>query len=250
MNHSPDPYRIHKDTPVPLYFQLKQNIQQLIGSGSLQTGDMLPTEKELCERLSVSRPTVRQALNELVVEGLLVRKKGKGTQVAPPKVAGLFFQQLESFNAEMSQKGLVPTTKVLALKKIPATEQANARLQLAQTDALIQLTRLRFANGEPVVYLDTYLPHALFADILGQNFEEHSLYERMAELHGIRVQRVQREIEAVNATHRQAEWFGVKTGKALCRVETIACAESGHPVEYSVAYYLGDRNKFSVELYR
>lgn len=245
----PDMFAVDKETPIPLYYQLKRRIQDMIEVGVLQVGDLLPTESELCECLSVSRPTVRQALNDLVLEGYLTRKKGKGTFVSKPKIDIRFFQKLESFDHEMKQKGLTPSTKVISLRKIPAIEHVNNILDLEPDEPLILLVRLRFANNEPMVYLDTHIPCNQYPDMLFQDFAAHSFYDCMERFYNARIFRVVREIEAVNANRREAELLDIDVGKAVCLVKTVGYTEDGTPVEYSVARYRGDRNKFSVELY-
>jgi len=245
-----DLYHVNKDTPIPLYYQLKTLIKNMIDQNILKVGDMIPTENELCEHLGVSRPTVRQALSDLVADGHLNRMKGKGTFVSKPKIDVRFLQKLESFNAEMQQKGLIPSTYVLELNKIPAIEAVNLKLNLEPDDPLILLSRLRFANGEPVVYVDTHIPYNRFPKLLDKDFTVNSLYGEMESLYDSCVFRVMREIEAVNANRREAELLGIEMGKAICLVKTVAYTNSGTAVEYSVARYRGDRSKFSVELYR
>lgn len=243
-------YYVDKQIPIPLYYQLKQHIIKLIEDGVLQVGDMLPTENEFCEHLGISRPTIRQALKELVNEGFLVRHKSKGTFVAQPKIEARFFQKLESFNDEMRQKGLTPTTKVMLLEKTPGNESVSPKLYLPLSEPLIHLVRLRFADNEPVVYVETYLPYNRFPALMDVDFTSSSMYEQLEKLYGEHVNRVHREIEAVNSRRDEAELLQTKLGKAVCLVKTIAYTEADAPVEYSVARYRGDRNKFSVDLYR
>lgn len=107
---------LDKLLPIPMYYQIKQMILEAIKNGTLTVGDMIPAEMEFCEFCSVSRPTVRQALSELVSEGYLTRLKGKGTYVSRPKIQAMFFNRLLSFNEEMKERGLTPSTRVLALK--------------------------------------------------------------------------------------------------------------------------------------
>ena len=243
-------YSINKDTPIPLYYQLKMRISEIIENGELLVGDMLPTENELCAYLKVSRPTVRQALSELVAEGLLMRKKGKGTFVSKPKVDVRFLQKLESFNTQMEQKNLRPSTKVLFVRVDAGNRRASEALNLPINAPLIHLSRLRFGNDDPIVWVETYIPYNQFPQMLEQDYYRFSFYERMEALYGLRVSRVTREIEAVNANRQEADLLDIEMEKALCLVRTLGFTEDGQPVEYSVARYRGDRNKFSIELYR
>ena len=243
-------YAVNKDTPIPLYYQLKVRISEMIENGDLSVGDMLPTENELCTYLRVSRPTVRQALSELVSEGLLMRKKGKGTFVSKPKVDVRFLQKLESFNTQMEQKGLNPSTKVLSVRIDTGNRRASEALNLPPDAPLIHLSRLRFGNDDPMVWVETYIPYNQFPQMLEQDYLRFSFYGRLESLYNMRVSRVTREIEAVNANRQEAELLNIELGKAVCLVKTRGFTEDGLPVEYSVARYRGDRNKFSIELYR
>lgn len=245
-----DLYKIDKDTPVPLYYQIKQLILTAINEGQFKGGDMLPTELEFCEQCGVSRPTIRQALSELVAEGYLYRLKGKGTFVAMPKIDARFLNKLQSFNQEMQQKGLQPSTKVLSLELVNGRSPINEKLLVAPTQKLIYLERVRFADGEPIVYLETYLPYSPYKELLQEDFVNNSLYSLLEDHYSIHVTRVLREIEAVNATQREAGLLEISKNKALCLVKTVAYTDRGMPVEFSVARYRGDRNKFSVELQR
>lgn len=239
-----------KKSPIPLYYQLKSELLRQIKSGELQAGDMIPSEAEFCEILGISRPTVRQALSELVSEGYLSRQKGRGTFVTRPKIDGRFFQKLESFNREMLQKGLTPSTQVLQFEVQPATPDICLRLNIPEGGKAIYLKRLRFADGEPLVLLETYLPYVPFAGLLKEDLERDSLYALLEERYGACVTRVFREMEAVNATPSEAHLLKITRNQAICLVHTIAYTREETAVEYSVARYRGDRNRFSVELYR
>lgn len=245
-------YTLHKDIPVPLYYQLKLQLLADIKEGRLQVGDMLPPECDLCTHLGVSRPTVRQAMSELVSEGYLVRHKGKGTFVAAPAVRPVdarFFQRLQSFNDEMIQKGLVPSTQVLGVELVTDRTDIAASLRLGEDHRLIHLTRLRSADGQPLVVVETWLPYARFRGIEVEDFDEKSLYALMEQRYGVCVERCTRQFEATNVSPEDAKLLGMEAGGAVCRVYTLAFYQD-EPVEYSVARYRGDRNIFSVELYR
>ncbi|HEY5586508.1 MAG TPA: UTRA domain-containing protein [Ruminiclostridium sp.] len=150
----------------------------------------------------------------------------------------------------MLQKGLIPSTKVLGLEVIADTSLINEKLDLPFDAKLLFLTRLRFANNDPIVFLETYIPYSKFPELLDQDYVNNSLYSLMEAKSNIRVDRVSRQIEAVNPTTREAKILQMEKGKAICLVKTIAYTDKGVPVEYSIARYRGDKNKFSVELYR
>ena len=242
---------LEKDIPVPLYYQLKKQLLSLIEQGLLKEGDKLPPEKELCEQLEISRPTVRQAFGDLSSEGYLHRFKGNGTFVSAPKVSAKFFNQLETFNNEMKQKGKIPKTQVLALDRTSGTPKANDMLGLPIDAPLIHLKRLRFADDVPLVYLDTYLPYKQYSGLLDIDFETTSLYDALEQGFGTYVSRVSRDIEAVTARKNEASLLQCSQDQALMLVQSLAFATGkDEPVEYSIARYRGDINKFSVEVFR
>jgi GntR family transcriptional regulator len=239
--------RLDKNIPVPLYYQLKSRVLEMIKDGSLKEGDILPPENDLCESLDVSRPTIRQAFSELVAEGYLSRYKGRGTFVSKPKVDARFLSKLETFNDEMLSKGLEPRTAVLSLERVFGPCAANDRLNVPMDEPLIYLARLRSADDVPLVYVETFIPYGSCAALMDVDFEKSSLYDSLEKLCGVRVNRAHRQIESVNARKAEAALLQIARGKAVSLVKTVAYSEdSPAPVEYSVARYSGGLNKFSV----
>ncbi len=244
--------KIHIDklSPIPLYYQMKQAILDAVRDGTLQEGDMIPSELDLCAMHDISRSTIRQTLSELVMEGYLTRRRAKGTVVAAPKIDARFLNKLQSYNEEMRQKGLVPSTRLMNLKVLEGVRHINEKLRLEPGEPLIYLERLRCADGEPLVYLETYIPYNSFPLLMKQDFTNGSLYEYMERLYDKRVSRVVRKLEAVIANAAEAQLLDIAKAAPVCLVKTVAYTAGGEPVEYSVARYRGDRNEFSVELYR
>ena len=242
---------LDKNVPIPLYYQLKSQMLSLIEKGIVTEGDMIPPENEFCDMLSISRPTVRQAFNELVSEGYIHRFKGRGTFVAKRKVAAHFLSDLDTFNNEMLAKGLTPRTELLALKIRSDYPKANEHLNISPYSPLIYLNRRRFANNVPIVLVETYLSYEAYPKLLNVDLANKSFYESMEELYGVRIAHVKREIEAVNALKKEAELLEIATNKAVTLVKTFGYTDGlPNPVEYSVAKYSGEMNKFHVELRR
>jgi GntR family transcriptional regulator len=243
-------FRIEKGTPIPLYYQLKQFLISEIKSGRIQPGDYIPAEQDLVDQLGISRTTIRQTLSEMANEGYLLREKSKGTVITRPKIDEQFLQLLESFNNEMRSKGLSPSTRVLSLQKVAAREKVRANLGLAEGDELIYLERLRFADNDPIVYLETYLPYNRFSALLKEDFERNSLYDLLEKNYKLSITRAVRRIEAVAATAKESAMLAIEKNAPICLVRTTAFDNSGKPVEYSIARYRGDRNEFTIELKR
>lgn len=242
--------KIDYNTPMPLYYQIKQIILTNINNKSLIEGECLPTELSLQKAFNVSRATIRQAMNDLVNSGHLYRVKGKGTFVAQPKIQENFFQQLESFNDEMNMKGLVPKTKVIEFKIVDGINEINSKLGLKDSEKLIYLSRVRYANESPVVYLETYIPYERYEKIIEQDMEVKSLYSLLEGMYNHRVNRAVRNIEAVIATNDEAKYLQIKPGAPLLLVKSNTFTHNNLPVEYSIARYRGNNNKFIVELTR
>ena len=241
--------KIDRNSPVPLYHQLKQLLMEEISSGELKPDTLLPPEMEICRMLNFSRPTVRQALNAMVSEGYLVRKKGKGTFVSRPKLEANFIQKLESFHQEMSHLGMIPSTEVLRLEIVPGIPGYNERLNLNDNEDLVLLERLCRGDGEPLVYQESYLPASRFAGLVQEDLSAHSLYRTLHERFGTDVVHIHRQIEAVNASHTVANLLKIARSQAICLVENVAYDQLGVPVEYNLSRYRGDRNKFTMDMH-
>lgn len=239
---------IDRDTPIPMYFQLKNIILDEIKNGRLKPGDLLPTELELGESFNLSRTTVRQAVIELVGEGYLYRIKGKGTFVAKPKLVQDFMRTIESYSEQMKRLKLTPGTKVLKNKIVHADEEIAGALGIKTGGEVVLLRRLRFANDEPIVVLDTYLINDC-AGIVQMNMEKQGMYDYLSRSRETKIKRVVRHFEAVAATGEMAEHLQVDMGSPIQKVTTIGFNQDGKPIEYSIAEYRGDKNRFTVELY-
>ena len=246
-----DNVNLDKNIPIPLYYQLKKQILSLIEKSVIKEGELLPPESELCKLLNISRPTIRQAFSELVNEGYLNRYKGKGTYVSIPAINERFFSKLKSFHDEMVEKGYNPKTRVIKLEKIIGPHEANERLSLAFDAPLIYLSRVRSVDTTPLVYVETYIPHEKYNRLMQVDFTENSLYDSLEKLYNTRVDSVSREFVAINARQKEAKLLQISQNKAIIQVKTVAFSGNIYnPVEFSIANYRGDINKFNVELFR
>lgn len=239
---------LNKEVPIPYYYQLKEILMDYITNHHEDRERPIPTEVEISAHFNISRPTVRQAINELVVEGYLVRQKGKGTFIMKPKISQSFLQVLDSFNNEMTKKGLEPSTKVLGLDVVDCDDKIGEALKLATGSKVIQLRRLRSANGEPIVYVITYLPYDRCKAILDKNFEFESLYAVLREACGLSLLKAVRNLEAVLAGEYEAKVLEVEKGAPIQYIKSVTYLTDESPIEYSLAKYRGDRSQFTFEL--
>lgn len=242
------PEKLDKTIPVPLYYQLEQILLDRIKSGEYRVGDSIPTEQELCDLFEVSRPTVRQAMGDLVAQGQLQRTKGKGTFVCRPKIEDRFFKTIVTFNQEIRQKNMVPSTRVMNLDIVQNVSAAES-LGLDKNARLILLERLRFADNTPMVFISTHLPYEPFKSLMTVDFEVNSLYETLENVMGISIQKVSRIFEAALPGDEEAELLRIDPGQPVCMVTSVASSAS-MAIEHSVARYRGDLYKFSVDVER
>ena len=196
----------------------------------------------------MSRQTVRQAIKELVSEGYLNRKKGKGTFITEHRIKQDFLLVLDSFNDEMRRKGFIPATKVLEFTLIKSDTEVSKILGLKEGSELVKLRRLRSANNEPFVLVLTYLPGYLLDNILTKDFNKESLYKVLERDYGLTVDSASLTLESKIAGEYQAKYLGIKKGAATQLIKRTTFLKDKTPIEYTLAEYRGDRNKFTINL--
>ena len=241
---------IDKTIPIPLYFQLKNILLEYITEHHQDKDAPIPTEVDISSHFNISRPTVRQAINSLVVEGYLYRIKGRGTFISKPKINQDFLQALESYNAEMRKKGLVPSTKLLSREVIACDDKVAEALKLEPGSRVIKLSRLRYANEDPIVFVVTYLQYDRFPDFVNRNLETESIYEILENDYKLIIDKAVRSLESILAGSFEAELLHMDKGSPIQYFESIAYISGEIPIEFSIAKYRGDRNKFTFELKR
>ncbi len=241
--------QLDKSVPIPLYFQLKELIVTAIKEGHYPSGSLIPTEKEFSEIFQISRTTVRQAITELVQEGWLYRVKSKGTFVSTPKISQDFIMRLIPFAEQMESSGKTPRTEVLDMKTMAATDVVAAALGINVGDQVIYLYRRRFADDEPIVVVETFLPYSECSFVLDHDMEKESLYDVMSAKEETEVYCVKRQVEAVEATASDARYMDIKKGKPVQLFRSYGLNVFGKPMEYSVARYRADRNSFEVTVF-
>lgn len=241
---------IDRSSYVPLYAQVQEALKEYLAHEESRPGDQLPSEPELCRLFEVSRTVIRQALRGLEAEGLIVRRKGKGTFVAQPKIGESLFQELTGFFQDMARRGHRPFSRVLRQQVIPAGPKVAAYLEVEPQTPVVRIDRLRYVKEEPIVFVTSYLPHALCPSIVEADLTERSLYELLEAEYGIVIARGRRILEAVIASEHEAQLLDTVVGSALISLDSVSYLEDGTPVEYYHALHRGDRSMFEVELIR
>lgn len=239
---------IDKTVPVPMYYQLKKIIQEEIVEGALSVDDMIPTEKEISEMFQLSRTTVRQAILELTQEGYLYRVKSKGTFVSRPKDTQSFIQRLESFDAHIKRLNQVPRTEILSCKVMPMPTNVATILRCEAGAKAIQLIRLRFADNEPVVITETYLPYQYCAYLLEESYDMRHLYVSLSSRASTRICKVLQSVEAVPADARDVEYMKLHKGAPIQLLNIVGFNRDDVPLELTYGRFRGDRHKFQCQL--
>ncbi|MGW4563597.1 GntR family transcriptional regulator [Streptomyces sp. NPDC004561] len=237
-------FALDRTSPVPLYHQIAQQLEAAIGRGLLAPGDLLGNEVGLSVRLGLSRPTVRQAIQSLVDKGLLVRRRGVGTQVVHRQVKRPL--ELSSLYDDLESAGQGPTTRVLRNERIPAPAPVAAALALAEGAEVVVLERLRGTHGQPVAFLCNYLPATLLR-LDTERLESTGLY-RMMRSAGITLHSAHQSVGARGATAQEAALLDEKEGAALLTMQRTAYDDTGRPVEYGTHVYRASRYAFDFQL--
>lgn len=237
-------------SPIPYYFQLANYIEEKIHSKAWTPGQLFPSEEEFCERLGVSRTVVRQAMTNLELKGLIVKRNGKRTSVAFPTYDGGLMQNLRGFYEDAIRAGQKPLTKILDFSLVTASAEIADALQLKKGEKVLHLYRLRFLDSEPEVLVRTYLPAGLAPSLMKEDLSNKSLYALLAQKFSLRIARGHRTIEAVCADKSDAKLLEIRAGSPLLQLKSIGLLETGTPLEYFVAKHRGDRSRFHVQLIR
>jgi len=236
---------IERNSPIPLYYQLKQVLVDRIASGEWRPGDMLPTEEKLTEEYNLSRTTVRQALKELELEGLISRYRGRGTFVARPKLSHSPDPHY-SLTDFLLQQGAQPGWRILSTEWLPVPAEVAKRLEIKPGTDVYCLRRLRLADDEPIGYHIAYVVPA-FAEAIEvvRQAQGGSLHYLSGGNHlvGSTATRI---IEAVPAPAQVAEMLEIDTGSPLLQIRRVVVSRDGRPIEELQAMYRGDRFQYHI----
>jgi DNA-binding GntR family transcriptional regulator len=235
---------LERSGPIPLYFQVATRIEKAIMDGTLPAGARLENEISFGERLGLSRPTVRRAIQDLVDKGLLVRRRGIGTQVVHGQVTrGV---ELTSLHEDLERSGKKATTKLLSLAKIKATKKDAEHLGVAVGDEVLWIRRLRLADGVAVSVMENWLPTD-FTDISVDDLAEHGLYQLLRS-RGVSLRVAKQRIGARKANQEEAKLLDIDKGAALLTMDRTAYDNSGRAIEYGHHCYRPDLYSFEVTL--
>lgn len=238
-----DGEKLDRESSIPLYQQLKDILRQQIELGVFHSGRRLPSEEDLCRRYGVSRITIRQALQSLSSEGLLVRGKGRGLIVALPK----FQKPLSRFSGlaeDMTAYNVQSQPKLLEAKVVVPSAKISGSLGLGPSEGVFRLTRLWLADKQPVAFKIHYVPER-FCPEIGSCLADQPLYRVMEARYNILVTSARQVIEVTVASSFEANLLQVEAGSPVILWEGVAFSQDGRAVEYFRSLYRPDRFRFS-----
>jgi GntR family transcriptional regulator len=212
----------------------------------LQVGDALPPERRLATDLGVSRPTLRAVIDELVREGLLLRRHGSGTYVAEPKIA--LPLTMTSFSEDMARRGMRPGSRVVSFERTSAGAKLGQRLAISPVAEVWVITRLRLADDETMAIEWLHAPYALLGDLRREELADHSYYELLRERRGITIASGTQTIEPTVTSPEEAELLGVPVHSPAFLFERTTTSDGGEVVEFVRSVYRGDRYRLVTEL--
>jgi DNA-binding GntR family transcriptional regulator len=228
---------LDRDSPVPLYFQLAQHIENEIQLGNLNSGDRLDNEVKIAEELGLSRPTVRAAFRYLVDKGLVLRRRGLGTVVTKEKVNRSV--KLTSLFDDLAVAGKKPSTKVLHNEVMRPSDLIKDALGLEDGELVIYLERLRFGDDEPIALMHNFIPTSLVT-LSSQMLEEHGFYE-LLRASGVFPHNATQRFSAKNASTSEARLLNETKGTALLTMERTTFDERGRAMEFAQHVYRASR---------
>lgn len=240
----PSSILVDRSSPMPLYFQVAQQLESEIRAGVLAPGDRIDNEISLAQQLGLSRPTLRQAIQLLVDKGLVVRKRGVGTQVVGREIRRAV--ELTSLHDDLRRAGQKPQTEVLSCRREACDESVAAELSLPAQAQVWRLERLRRVEEEPLALMLNYLPVDR-VDLDPIDFAQIGLYEALRGLN-IHIRVAHQRIGARRADTREARLLDSSRGAPLLTVSRTAFDDAGRAVEFARHLYRPERYSFEITL--
>jgi len=232
---------------IPAYQRIQGAILKRIENGQLRPGDIVDSERELAKIHRVSLMTARHALVGLEKEGMVERRRGSGTFVAPPKI---HFNKLMSYTEQMAGRGLSAISKILSFGVINTEHEIAARLSLPATSRLIKLERLRSAADEPFALETCYLSADEFAGLTEVPVERGSLFSVLEHEYGLDIAHADEEIDATSADPHTARLLCVPNGLPLLRIRQVIYSAKGKATIYVLGLYRSDRHILLIRRFR
>ncbi len=231
----------------PAYRKIQNAIRRRIDSGQLKPGNVVPSERELARVHNVSLMTARHALTELARDGIVERRHGAGTFVAPPKV---HFNKLLGYTEQMASLGLTAHSRIVSSSIVNREQEIAARLGLAPTARLGRLERVRLAADEPVALEVCYWSADEYPSLMNAPLDRVSLFSVLERECGVRLAYADEEIDATDADQRMADLLILPKGTPLLRMRQLIFSATGRATVYVTGFYRSGRHTLRIRRFR
>jgi len=245
MMNVPDSQVFDKDSALPLYYQLRETLAKEIANHLWKPGEKIPSEAELCDAYSVSRITVRKAIEDLVRSGQLVKYQGKGTFVTNVSMEHKL-SKFYSFSEELTRSGMTERAQVLSFDIVPAAEEVGEKLSMKEGEQAFMVRRLRMADEMPYTVEVSYIPYALCPGLTAENIAEKGLYNSMRALN-VFPERIIEKIRAAVISKPDAALMKLKPNSPAIKLERLTYF-GALTIEYCVSIVRGDFFTYTIEL--
>jgi GntR family transcriptional regulator len=234
---------------LPLHAQLEEMLSKRIRGGEWRSGTRLPSEDELISIYDVSRTTVRTAIQSLIGRGLVEIRRGKGTFITEPVITQEL-TALTGFVEDMRALGKQPSAKVLDRRLVAASETVARQLAVPRGATVARIQRLRLADGSPLSFDETYLPHELGAKVMADDLEQHPIFTLLEQKYATPLIEAEYRLAAVPSHGTVARALGIEAGSPIFLIERTTFSGGHKPVDYERLYYRGDHIRFVTRLAR
>jgi GntR family transcriptional regulator len=239
--------KVSKESPLPLYYQVKEILLEMIDNGELKPGQLIPPEREICDIQNVSRMTVNKAIMTLVNEGYLYREQGKGTFVSKPKESQQL--QLKGFTHQMIEQGMKSSSLILSFEIKEATKKDIKILNLQDEHSTVfEIKRLRILNDEPFAIEVVWIPEKLCAGLTQEMLEGSSLYEIFEQKYNLTLKKAKQTVEPKMLNEYESKLLKQNPNSLALMFNRITYLENGIPIEYTKEIYRSDKYKYEIEL--
>ncbi len=248
MNPEIKHFEFKKEAPIPLYFQIKEDIKEQINRGTYKPNDKLPTEKWLSEHYGVSRVTIRKTLDSLIADGAVERERGKGIFVAEPKL-NRRLNQLTSLYRAFASEGIKIESNILRAARQEPDTYIGERMGLEEGENILYIHRIRLADGKPIVEQKMYIREKFCPGFDANRLKDSSFYDILENDYQIKMDHSDVVIDTKLSTAKQSEYLDIPHRSPLLYVTNSVYMEDGNMLEFSENYYVSSRYKYSLTLY-
>lgn len=235
--------KVSKNSMVPIYYQIQDQIREKIENEELIPGTKLPSERELSSQLDVNRATVRKAMRGLITEGLCAKKVGKGIYIDDEKIT-MNLHNTSGTTSFIKKLGLEIETNLISEEIIDNDKKINTILD-NEDNKLLYIKRVRYIDGEPLMLEKTYLPLKRFEGIVNEDFNQ-SLYKILEEKYNIHPNYARGTLNVKTAKDEESQLLNLQLNSALVEKEVTVFDQNRLPIEYNKTYYRSDKFSFTI----